>query len=231
MFAGARHGILLTESKNRGHPQRRYWGMKYSMLMRRHFLVLAATTALAACATVPPPQLQSSQIQALKITTVEVQNVQGIRSWPKEHDAFIAKANLPAEVVNDIQTKSYDLHPPIFDHLRIVMQQEYANRLTNLLSGSRPVKAVVTVKQLHVPGLAARMLINNHAFFHADIGLVDLKTNAVLVTYQAPLKQKQMIGGVGAPIFDAITQGSVDYGRLLIAESVSDFGEWLRQAP
>jgi hypothetical protein len=201
-----------------------------TMLSRRHILSFAAATALSACATIPPPQLSRSQIEGLKIVSVEVTGLTSITSWPVEQDAFIAKGSVSQTVADDLRLRSYSYNPAIFEHFGAVIRQEYSNRLPSMLPGNRPVKAVVHVKQLNIPSLAARILVNQHALYEAEISLVEISSNQPLVKFDGKLISRIMIGGVGAIAFDVVTQGSADYGRLMIAESVADFRAWLNEA-
>jgi hypothetical protein len=200
------------------------------MISRRHFLAVICASVVVACATIPPPQMNRSQIEGLKIVSVEIKNVQLVNSWPVEHEAFITKSQASPELANDIRIRSYAFNPAIFEHFNGVIKQEYSNRLMSILPGNRPVKAVVNIKQFDIPGLASRVLINQNAIHHAEISLVDQTTNQTLITFDGKLIIHRMVGGLGAPIFDAVTQNNVDYGRLMIAESVTDFRSWLNQS-
>jgi hypothetical protein len=200
------------------------------MFSRRHFITCAAAILLSACVSVPPPQLSRAQIDGLKIVSVEVAGLTSIESWPVEQEAFIAKGGVSEGVANELRQRSYGYNPVIFEHFGTVIRQEYSNRLTSILTGNRPVKAVINIKQLNVPSLASRVLINQHAGYHAEISLVELSSNQPLAKFDGKPLSRMMIGGVGAIAFDVVTQGSADYGRLLIAESVSDFRAWLNES-
>ena len=193
-------------------------------------LVVPMLLAVGACVSVPPPTVSLGEIASYKLTGVEVQGVEVVRSWPSAEKLFLASANSDPEIARRLPAESAQNFPAVQAFFRVELQRVFGfafeTWVAPVMRGGRPVKAVVTLKIFDVPSVARRVLVDQDAKIELTIDLVDPKTNAILLHYPGPYKQQRMRGGLAAPLVDAI-QGNDDPGKGLIANYVSDFRDWL----
>jgi hypothetical protein len=199
-------------------------------MLSRRALVVSSALLLAGCATIPPRQTSLAEIQTYKIVDVEVRGAELIEGWPVEHDAYIAGANLAPEQADRIRNVTYAGHPALVTRFAQSIKAEHLSRMQSMLPGTKPARAVVTIKRFHVPGLASRILVNQNSVYIADITLLNAQSGSVIVSYQPTPIVQRMVGGIAAPIFDVATSNSVDHGRLMIVENIENFRKWLVQS-
>lgn len=192
-------------------------------------LFCCVTLMLAGCATVPPPSMSVDEIASLKLVGVEVHGVEVIRSWPVQEKRFLA-ANTDPEIARRLPYESAQNFPPVQAYFQAALQRIFTDQLQSMLApvmrGVRPVKAIVTLKQFDVPSVVRRVLVDQYAKLQLTIDLVDTKTNALILSYPGPYHQQWLLGGLSAPIADAIA-GDNDPENALIANYVLDYRTWL----
>ena len=192
-------------------------------------LFCCVTLMLAGCATVPPPSMSVDEIASFKLVGVEVHGVEVIRSWPVQEKRFLA-TNTDPEIARRLPDESAQEFPAVQAYFQAALQR-VLHRSARKHAGSGPardatVKAIVSLKQFDVPSVVRRVLIDQYAKFEATIDLVDAKTNAIIISYPGPYRQQFLLGGLSAPIADAIA-GDYDPENALIANYVLDYRTWL----
>jgi hypothetical protein len=192
-------------------------------------LICCAALMLAGCATVPPPSMSVDEIASFKLVGVEVHGVEVIRSWPVEERRFLA-TNTDAEIARRLPDESAQNFPVVQASFQAALQRIFTGQLEGMLApvlrGTRPVKAIVTLKQFDVPSVVRRVLVDQYAKLELTIDLVDAKTNALVLSYPGPYRQQWLLGGLSAPIADAIAGGN-DPENALIANYLLDYRTWL----
>ena len=192
-------------------------------------LICCITLMLASCATVPPPSMSVDEIASFKLTGVEVHGVDVIRSWPAEEKRFLA-TNSDPEIARRLPDESAQNFPAVQAYFQATLQRtfkaQFDNQIAPVMSGSRPVKAIITLGQFDVPSVARRVFIDQYAKIRATIELTDAKTNASLLTYAGPYRQQWMVGGLGAAVVSSFTRED-DPENALIANYVSAYRDWL----
>jgi hypothetical protein len=192
-------------------------------------LFCCVTLMLASCATVPPPSMSVDEIASFNLVGVEVHGVEVIRSWPVEEKHFLA-TNTDPEIARRLPDESAQNFPAVQAFFQAALQRVFTAQLESMLApvmrGTRPVKIIVTLKQFDVPSVVRRVLIDQYAKIQATIDLVDIKTNALILSYPGPYRLQFLLGGLSAPIADAIA-GDSDPENTLIANYILDYRTWL----
>lgn len=184
---------------------------------------------LSACMTVAPPSLPVSSIQQFRIVDVAVEGIEVIKSWPAEEGAVLKAEALPPETVNRLQSEPASNFPVMRAHFQKVLtarfKSEFANRITPLLNGPRPVKAIVRLKTFDVPSVARRIFVDQHAKLQVGIDLVDPANGSVLLRYEGPLRTQFLLGGVSTVVAVAIEP--TDPTLPMTGDAVAASGSWL----
>jgi hypothetical protein len=192
-------------------------------------LFCCVTLMLAGCATVPPPSMSVGEIASFKLVGVEVHGVEVIRSWPIEEKHFLA-TNTDPEIARRLPDESAQNFPAVQAFFQAPLQRnfkaQFDNQIAPIMSGSRPVKGIITLKRFDVPSVARRVLIDQYAKIEATIDLADARTNATLLSYAGPYRQQWMVGGLGAAVVSSFTRED-DPENALIANYVSAYRDWL----
>lgn len=192
-------------------------------------LTCCVALMLAGCATVPPPSMSVDEIASFKLAGVEVHGVEVIRSWPVEEKRFLA-TNTNPEIARRLPDESAQNFPEVQAFFQTALQQIFSAQLESTLSpvmrGTRPVRAIVSLKRFDVPSVVRRVLVDQYAKLEATIDLVDSKTNAIILSYPGPYRQQFLFGGLSAPIAAAVA-GDYDPENALIANYALDYRTWL----
>jgi hypothetical protein len=200
-------------------------------MLSRRLLLLGIAGFLAGCVTIPPPALEVDSIRALKIVDVKVEGIGVVNAWPAEEEVYIRNNAVDAETAHKIRGEPARNFPAVRVHLETAlterMKLELANQVGPVMQGGRAVRAVVRLRSFDVPSMARRILIDQTAKLDAGIDLVDPASGAVVLSYAGAPMSRMMPGGLGAPIFDAIAGQSYDAGKLILADFVTRYREWL----
>ena len=176
---------------------------------------------MAACATVKSHNFGSQNVRGLGLAEVQVEFAPKLRlSWPAEEKAAkqAAGGDAPKEAIQARVTET------IKDRVKTALMTEAGRDL----AGPRKIRAVVTVKSFHIPGMATRILISSAASFDAEITLVDMNTNAPIITYPGKIAAVGLSGGLVAPL-EAALGDQTDPGWMLIYDYTSNYRKWLLQ--
>jgi hypothetical protein len=192
-------------------------------------LLAVASMVLAACATVPPHSMDPSAFQRFKITEVVVEGVKVVRSWPSQEEDYLKTHAVDPSVVRRLQSEPSWNFPEVQERFQTALNgqfgAEFGSQITPLFTGSKPLKAVVTLKIFDVPSAARRVFVDSRAKIKAEIDLVDAKTGASVLKYDGPYRDKEIIGGIATAL--AIAINSSDPGYVLISEYVREYRNWL----
>ena len=192
-------------------------------------LALVSVLFLGACVTVAPPSLPAASIQQFRIADVTVEGIEVIQSWPVEEGAVVKGEHLPPETVNRLQSEPASNFPVMRAHFQRVLsarfKSEFAAKVSPLLNGARPVKAVVRLKKFDVPSVARRILVDQHAKLQMDIDLVDPVSGAILLHYEGPFQSQFLMGGVSTVVAVAVEQADPTLG--MTSDYIGAYGSWL----
>ena len=158
----------------------------------RIWLVFGLAVVVAACATLPPHELNVNDIRGLRLERVEVVVDPSARlNWVAMKDQFEKSQKAAASVA---AFRSY-----ITPHLNQKARATIEPALKSVLAGSRPVAARITITVLHIPGFVegfATALVfgpgSHQSRLSARVDIVDARTGAAVVSL---------------PTVDAATQG------------------------
>nr|WP_249128237.1 hypothetical protein [Bradyrhizobium lablabi] len=198
------------------------------MLGLARLAVLGAALALAGCKTVEN-SLTANDISSMKLTAVTVSYTpEATVQWEDGIRAYAAAKSIPdhelTAAANTPEGKAYvqnALAPQIKSAVEFAMG--------GALTGTRPVRLEIVVKNFIVAGAVQRILIGGHRGMMADANLVDARTGAVIISHpdlQALLYTGQGVGGV-------IVQAAIDSANTKsVAQQVADrygqnYRDWL----
>lgn len=189
---------------------------------------LLLAVALSACVTVTPNTLSPQEAADLKVTGVEIViPPETPIDWSSAEDDYLRGRKLsltdPALVATP-DTRAYLRHLAT-GRLKAKLDHVIAQRP----AGTRPVRLVATIKQVHVPSVAKRILIGGAPFIRADIDVIDLRSGALLTTYRGGVGHKMAGQGIGGVLGDALVQsmGADDLFDRAAADYAEGFGDWL----
>lgn len=192
---------------------------------------LCLSLLLAACVSPPRPTLSIAEIQAYRLVDVRVEGAGVIRSWPAMEDLFLRTANTDPDLQVKLQTEPASSFPAVTAFFeRALLDQARASldaQVGPILTGQRPVRAVVRLKTFDIPSAIRRVLVDSAARIQADIDLVDARTGALLLRYEGPLRARQQIGGLATAIAVAVERS--DVGAEMLAAYMADYRAWLVQ--
>lgn len=162
--------------------------------MYRLLLALFLAPALAGCATVSHT-LSPEQVAGFRLTAVTVGFAPDARIvWGDGERAYAASKGVAAiearSVADTPQGQAY-LRNAIASKVKGAMQEHLAERLT----GSRPVRVEITVKEFAMAHAVQRVVLGGSHLMTADVNLVDAKTGETLVA--RPALVAPVAGGQG----------------------------------
>ncbi|WP_027172958.1 hypothetical protein [Methylobacterium sp. 10] len=198
------------------------------MLSALRALALLSTLLLSACVT-PPHSVSLTTVQQFNIVDVSVEGIEVIQSWPSEEGVVVKAENFDAVAINRLQSESASKFPAMRAHFQKVLTErfkaEFATHVSAKLLGTRPVKAIVKLKQFDVPSVARRIFIDQDVKVQMDIDLVDKRTGDILVSYKGPFQSMPLFGGLSTVI--AVAVEPVDPTIRMTDRYIEGYGTWL----
>jgi|GEM_PF-1738014 len=191
-------------------------------MVRRIFLLGALCLALAACAT--PHKMTQDTIDSLGVKEVRVNTTSAFVSWPAEEEKFKRQHVTP----NAVSQQEMQAH--LRKRVQEMVQEHYDAKFKPYFLGPRKVRLDVDVKGLTIPSLAARVLVSDIASFSANFTIVDIKTGEVIAQYPNAAMYKKMIGGIMAPIADAVSNTGADPAEELVLSQVLSVRNWVTKS-
>ncbi|WP_019904499.1 hypothetical protein [Methylobacterium sp. 77] len=200
------------------------------MLSALRALALLSIFLLGACVT-PPHSVSLTTVQQFHIVDVTVENVDIIRSWPAEESVVVKAENFDAAAIDRLQSESASKFPAMRAHFQMVLTErfkaEFATHVSSKLAGTRPVRAVVKLKQFDVPSVARRIFVDQDVKVQLDIDLVDKRTDEVLLSYKGPFRSIPLFGGISTVV--AVALEPADPTIRMTDRYIEGYGTWLLQ--
>ncbi len=196
----------------------------------KKFLLVGFMLLLSACVTVPQHSMQIDQVQSFKLVGVSFKGAENIASWPTEEENYRIQPNIDAQVIDRLRAGSAqnvpEIHAFFAKRLTERFESSFNNSVRSALNGTRPVKAIITIKKLNIPSTAVRVLVNNTSVMAATITLVDAKTSAELLKYEGVESVQRHLGGVGALVL-SVTELGLTQENSLMADYFVTYKKWL----
>jgi hypothetical protein len=176
-------------------------------MIRRTILVGVAALALAGCVTAKNT-LSTDDVATMRFAGVDVSFAPTATIWWGDGErAYAASKGRPAtdsdELAKTPEAQAY-LRNTIASKVKGAMERNLAGALT----GSRPVRVRITVKGVNIPSAIQRVLVGGHHAMTADVTLVDARTGAVLLPYEAQTAQAMAGQGIAGAIIDSAVAGN-----------------------
>ncbi len=193
------------------------------MLNRLLSLCLLAA-ALSGCVSVPNP-LSPPQVEALHLTAVTVEVDPAATLWWGDGDRAYARSKGLPEQDSEELSKAPEARAFIAkaasDKIVAALQQQ----LKPVLAGQRPVKVIVTLRELRVTSVIQRILVGGPHEMTASVAIVDAKTGAPILSHPGQRSIARAGEGIGGTLADAaFLAAPIDRLTNNFAE---DFRNWL----
>jgi hypothetical protein len=188
---------------------------------------------VSACATVPPPSISVADLSQFQLAGVELRAADGIRAWPAEEQVFIKTNGVDEAAAAQIAQRPIHENAALKAHaagaLIALLQVDMRSELSGVLTGRKPVKAMVTVTRFDVPSVARRVFTDQVATMSARVALVDAAGATILespdLSVSAPL-----LGGLSTLVASAVeTSSGNEPGRVLVRNFAARYRAWLLQ--
>src|SRR5882757_5262447 len=89
--------------------------------------VACLALALASCVSVPSPTLSVAELGSYKLTGVEIQGVEVIRSWPAQEQAWLASGKADPEIAQRLPNESASNFPALRAQFLAALQPRFAS--------------------------------------------------------------------------------------------------------
>jgi hypothetical protein len=193
------------------------------MLNRLLSLCLLAA-ALSGCVTVPNP-LAPQQVEALHLTTVTVEVDPAATLWWGDGDRAYARSKGLPEQDSEELSKTPEARAFIAkaasDKIAVALERQ----LRPVLAGQRPVKIVVTLRNLRLTSVIQRILVGGPHEMTADVTIVDAKTGSQILSHPGLRAIARAGEGIGGTLIDAaFLAAPIDR---LTGNFAEDFRNWL----
>jgi hypothetical protein len=156
-----------------------------------YFLIIALS-ALAGCQTVPNRELSTAEIGSLRLVSVSVMVSPGaIKSWPE------IDGDKPATTTGAVAASSARSVSPAERDRRLVdrIHNAVSTKIGPRLTGSRPVRAVVSVREFEIIPKEQRAMTGGRHKMIADVTLIDAGTGQELLAYREQTASLTAAGG------------------------------------
>jgi hypothetical protein len=168
--------------------------MKIRIQFFKLSMMACALLTLAACAGVSK-SLDADQISSLRYTDATVVFAPDASIWWGDGErAYAASKGLPATesetVAKTPEAQAY-LRGQITSKMKAAMSRHLSGRLT----GSRPVRVEVVVKNVRIASAAQRIILGGGYTMQGDINLIDARTGVVLQS--RPAQFSSAVAGQG----------------------------------
>jgi hypothetical protein len=193
-------------------------------MLRRLFFSVLVGLSLAGCVTASNT-LAPHQVADMRLQSVAVTFSPNARIWWGDGErAFASSKGLPAlqaeEAARSAEGQAY------LRHAIAKLGPAFESQLRTALTGTRPVRVEITVKDLDIASAAQRILLGGHHRLTADVNLVDARSGAVVLAFSeqnAIAHAGQGIGGVlldnaflGEPIDRVVENYAAQYRNWLL---------------
>jgi hypothetical protein len=203
-------------------------------------LLLLSSLILSSCNTVPERALSSSDLSTMRLAGISITVApDAIKSWP-DGDGQTGPNGNPVPVRFLTQAEGAK-------RLDAKIRTAMASKLGGVLSGSRPVRAVVTVREFEIVPKDDRMAKGGRHRLKADVVLVDAQTGKELSAYRDQEGAQSagaggagiaggLIGGgiagaLGVAAANAIAASQEISADILVEKFVGAYADWLSMKP
>jgi hypothetical protein len=197
-------------------------------LLRRCIVLTCVAVALSACTTVTR-SLSLQDVRSFRLVAVEARPAPDAQiNWGGGEQAYFASKGADP---NDPATGNLAQTPEgraaigrmasdrLAGHLRAALAPQ--------LTGTRPVKVILTLRAVIVPSAIFRVVVGGNPTMTGDVVVVDAATGKTLLTYDSLAVQAVAGQGVGGALIDATISGGQDHIDRVGARFGATFVNWL----
>ena len=171
-------------------------------MLRRVIFVAWAALALAGCVTAKNT-MSMEDVATLKYAGADVRFApDAIIYWGDGERAYAASKGQPATESDNLaktpEGQAY-LRNTISGKVKAAMERH----LGKSLKGTRPVRAVVTVKNVTISSAIQRIVIGGNHAMGGDVTLTDARSGAALLSYDSQTTPTGAGNGLGGVLLDA----------------------------
>ena len=197
--------------------------MKIQIQFFKLSMMACAVLVLAGCAGVSK-SLDADQISSLRYTDSTVTFAPDASIWWGDGErAYAASKGLPA-TESETVAKTSEAQAYMRGQITSKMKAAMGRHLSGKLTGSRPVRIEVVVKNVTIASAAQRVIIGGGYIMQGDVNLIDARTGAVLQTFVGQFSSAAAGNGIaGVLVENAVATGEP------IDRLIDNFAERYRQ--
>jgi hypothetical protein len=171
-------------------------------MLRKVIIVGAMASALAGCVTAKNT-LSLEDVATLKYASTEVRFApDAVIYWGDGERAYAASKGQPA-TESDNLAKTPEGQAYLRNTIATKVKTAMERNLGKSLKGTRPVRAVVTVKRVMIASAIQRIIIGGNHEMGGDVTLTDARTGAALLSYDGQTTPSAAGQGIGGALIDA----------------------------
>jgi hypothetical protein len=171
-------------------------------MLRKVLLFACAALALAGCVTAKNT-LSIEDVATLKYAGTEVRfSPDAVIYWGDGERAYAASKGQPA-TESDTLAKTPEGQAYLRNAIATRVKTAMERNLGKSLKGTRPVRAVVTVKRVTIASAIQRIVIGGNHEMGGDVTLTDARTGAALLSYEGQTTPSGAGQGIGGALIDA----------------------------
>ena len=171
-------------------------------MLRRVIFIACVALALAGCVTAKNT-LSIQDVAALKYAGSDVRFApDAVIYWGDGERAYAASKGQPA-TESDVLAKTPEGQAWLRNSVAAKVKAAMDRHLGASLKGARPVRAVVTVKNVTITSAVQRIIIGGGHAMGGDVTLTDARSGAALLSYDGQVAPSPAGNGIGGVLVDA----------------------------
>jgi LysM repeat protein len=187
-------------------------------------LALGAVMMLVGCQTVAN-SLSATDIRSFRLAATSVEFDPQVAIWYGDAErAYAASKGVAATesdtVANTTEGKAY-VRSQISSKISAAVQKNVGGAL----SGSRPVRVVVVVKNVTIPSVAQRVILGGTHMMQAEVRLIDAQSGKVLLTHPGLVSASTTGNGLAGALIEGAIGG--DAMERVANDFANNYKVWL----
>ena len=193
-------------------------------MFSRLLMIVSLGLMLGGCVTASNT-LAPNQVATMRFQSVSVSFQPGSRIWWGDGERAYAASKGQNALQAEEAAKSEEGQAYIRNAIAPRLSQAFEKNLRPELTGARPVRVEIKVKEVEIASAIQRFLIGGHHRLRADVDLVDARSGAVILAFSDQGAMAQAGQGVGGVLLDNAFLG--DPIDRVIQNYATQYRNWL----
>ncbi len=193
-------------------------------MFSRLLMIMGLGLMLGGCVTASNT-LAPDQVATMRFQSVAVTFQPGARIWWGDGERAYAASKGQNVLQAEEAAKSEEGQAYIRNAIATRLSQAFEKNLRPELTGARPVRVEIKVKEVEIASAIQRILIGGHHRLRADVDLVDARSGAVVLAFSDQGAMARAGQGVGGVLLDNAFLG--DPIDRVIQNYASQYRNWL----